>query len=568
MIGILCTGGYWGIFMSLVPYLLKQIIDRIVEFSGDKSQIFESVLPWFVCFISAWLLAIISFRFLDWFQLILAPAVRKDVVKKMYSYLNHHSYNYFQNNFAGSLSNKIGDMATGIVSIITILEEIFSQSMGLLVAFPVMFMVSPVFALILFIWLVTFVFISGYFAKRVENLSCIFAQSKTSLIGKIVDGITNISNIRLFARNCYEENNIQKYINDTIAKDRAMQWYIIKMRVSWDISIILFISSILYALISMYSKGKVTIGDFTLIIYLSIEIFHNLWHLTNQYIKFSEEMGKCNQALTIITAHQEITDAQDAKPLIVKSGKIEFSNVTFHYNKGSSIFQNKNIIIEPSQKIGLVGFSGSGKTTFVNLILRLFDIESGVIKIDDQDISKVTQESLRSNISIIPQDISLFHRPLIENLRYGNIVATDQEVIDASKKSHCHDFIMNLPNGYDTFVGERGVKLSGGQRQRITIARAMLKNAPILILDEATSALDSVTEKYIQESIDNLMKNRTTIVIAHRLSTLAEMDKILVFDCGRVIESGSHEQLLSKDNGHYAQMWRMQAGGFLPDVKI
>jgi ATP-binding cassette subfamily B protein len=223
-----------------------------------------------------------------------------------------------------------------------------------------------------------------------------------------------------------------------------------------------------------------------------------------------------------------------------------------------------NVTIQSGSKTGLVGFSGSGKSTFVNLILRFFDVSSGKILIDWQDIKQVTQDSLRQSIALIPQDTSLFHRSLMENIRYGRLEATDEEVFEVSKQAHCDEFIRQLPEGYQTLVGERGIKLSGGQRQRIAIARAMLKKAPILILDEATSALDSVTEKYIQESLHELMTGCTTIVIAHRLSTLAEMDRILVFSKGSIVEEGTHQQLLAL-NGHYAKMWKMQAGGFLPD---
>lgn len=264
----------------------------------------------------------------------------------------------------------------------------------------------------------------------------------------------------------------------------------------------------------------VTIGDFTFVISLSISILWNLWFLASQFVSFSEQIGLCKQALSIIREPHEIIDASDAKPLVVSNGKIQFLNVTFHYDEGAHLFRNKNIVIEGGEKVGLVGFTGSGKSTFVNLILRLFEVESGEIIIDDQNINHVTQESLRKKIALIPQDISLFHRTLMENIRFGNTKATDKEIIEIAKKAHCHEFISQLPKGYQSLVGERGIKLSGGQRQRIAIARAMLKNAPILILDEATSSLDSITEKYIQDALNLIMQNKTTIVIAHRLSTL------------------------------------------------
>ena len=240
--------------------------------------------------------------------------------------------------------------------------------------------------------------------------------------------------------------------------------------------------------------------------------------------------------------------------------------MSFHYDQGNKLFQNKTIFIPGGQKVGLVGYTGSGKSTFVNLIFLLFDVETGVSRIDDQNIKHVQQDSLREQIALIPQDVTLFHRSLFENIHFGNPHASFAEVEHAAKQAHCYEFIAALPQGYETLVGERGVKLSGGQRQRIAIARAILKNAPILILDEATSSLDSITERAIQDALDSLMKNKTTLVIAHRLSTLSKMDRILVFYQGNIIEDGTHDELIAL-NQHYAKMWRMQAGGFLPDLE-
>ena len=286
--------------------------------------------------------------------------------------------------------------------------------------------------------------------------------------------------------------------------------------------------------------------------------------MAGRFVIFAEELGRSKQALSLISEKHEITDSQRAKSLVLTEGRIEFENVSFHYDQAEALFHNKSVIITKGQKIGLIGLSGSGKSTFVNLILRLFDLESGCIYIDGQNIQKVTQKSLRENIAMIPQDISLFYRTIMENIRYGRIEASDAEVISASKQAQCHEFIMQMKDDYQSLVGERGIKLSGGQRQRIAIARAILKNAPILILDEATSALDSLTESFIQDSLKRLMTGRTVIVVAHRLSTLSAMDRILVFDAGAIIEDGTHEELIRAD-GHYSRMWKMQAGGFLPE---
>ena len=564
VVALFFTALYWGVNNALSPYVLKLIIDKVAAFEGDKTQIFTAITPYVTLYIVLWVLIAVDMRFLDWVRMRLFPSLRYDVINSMFTYLNQHSHRYFQNNFAGSLANKIMDMMSGMVTIFSTLDDGFAQCIAILIAIISMLLVNPVFSLFLGLWVVAFLVITAMYFKPIRDQSNYFATAKSTVMGKVVDSVSNVANLRLFSRHAYENQLIQEAVQDTVDKDRAMQRTILKMRIFWDVSIIVLIGGNLYLLVSMYSKNQVTIGDFSFIISLSISIFYNLWYLAGQFVTFAEELGKCKQALTIISALNEVRDQSNAKVLQVTKGKIEFDDVTFHYDEGAHLFNNKNVIIPSGQKVGLVGLSGSGKSTFVNLILRLFDVESGKIWIDGQDICQVTQESLRENIAMIPQDVSLFHRTLMENIRYGRIDATDEEVIDASKGAHCHEFISQLTEGYDSLVGERGIKLSGGQRQRIAIARALLKNAPILILDEATSALDSLTEKLIQDSLHALMQGRTTIVIAHRLSTLSEMDRILVFDKGQIVEDGSHKDLI-KAKGHYSRMWAMQAGGFMPD---
>jgi ATP-binding cassette subfamily B protein len=297
---------------------------------------------------------------------------------------------------------------------------------------------------------------------------------------------------------------------------------------------------------------------------LTRELPERVWKLTQDFIPFSEALGECKQALSLIQTPHEIVDTPEATSLKVSTGSIAFNNVAFNYSEQKALFKNISVAIPGGQRVGLVGFSGSGKSTFVNLILRLFDVQGGSITIDDQDIRMVTQDSLRKNISYIPQEPLLFHRSVQENILYGRPDATYNEMIEAAQKAHAHDFILSLEKGYDTIVGERGIKLSGGQRQRIVIARAFLKNAPILILDEATSALDSETEKCVQASLEQLVENRTVIVVAHRLSTLLFMNRILIFDAGEIVEDGTHQELLGR-GGRYARLWNAQISGFLPD---
>ncbi|MCP3659204.1 MAG: ATP-binding cassette domain-containing protein [Bacteroidetes bacterium] len=315
-------------------------------------------------------------------------------------------------------------------------------------------------------------------------------------------------------------------------------------------------------LINERQNERITIGDFALVLGLNGTIIHLLWWNIKRLSDFSKLLGETQQALKAIFAPVEIYDINNAKTLEYKKGIIEFNNVTFGYVKNNPFFKNFSLKIKSKEKIGIVGYSGGGKSTFVKLLLRLYDLQKGEILIDGQNISKVTQESLRQLIGIIPQDPTLFHRTFRENILYGNTKASNKELLEASKKAHAHEFIINTPNKYETKVGERGIKISGGQRQRVSIARVILKDAPILVFDEATSQLDSITEKYIQNSMDFLMKDKTTIVIAHRLSTLLKMDRILVFDKGKIVEDGSHKELLNKKN-HFYKLWQTQINGYI-----
>lgn len=563
--GILIVDIIWALHVPLFPYIFKLLVDCIVHYQNNADELKRVIIWPAIAYVGFSFLIGIVFRFNDYINLKFIPNLKADIQEQMLFYLEGHSYKYFQNNFAGSLSNKIADMVRGIPEIIAMLGESYITSfLAIIIGAISMYLVQPVFAYIILIWAIIYVYMSFLLSHKGKVYAIDLAESISALNGKRVDSIGNITNVRLFATKKFEMNYIRKFMNETIAKDQKIGWYILKTHIFQFISITIMGAFMLLFLIKSRINGSITAGDFVLILTLNIRLIDNLWSATSQFVRFAREIGNCKQALSIISPNHEINDVKGARDLIITKGEIAFDNVTFGYYDDNNIFQNENITINPGQKIGLVGFSGSGKTTFVHLILRFFDVKSGHILIDNQDISTVTQDSLHNAIAMIPQDTSLFHRSLIENIRYGAMQSTDEQVIEASKKAHCHEFITQLPNGYDSLVGERGIKLSGGQRQRIAIARAILKNSPILILDEATSSLDSVTERYIQDGLHELMKNRTTIVIAHRLSTLSEMDRILVFSNGHIIEDGSHTALLA-NNGHYAKMWHMQSQGFLPD---
>jgi len=320
---------------------------------------------------------------------------------------------------------------------------------------------------------------------------------------------------------------------------------------------------VMYYAISLWQKNLITIGDFVLIQTYLIGIISRLWNFGRIIRKYYEAMADAEEMTEILETPHEIKDIKSAKTLKVAGGNIEFKEVDFSYNKTRKIISNLNLNIAAKEKVALVGASGSGKTTIVNLLLRNYDIDSGKILIDGQKIISVSQDSLWKNIALVNQDPILFHRTLKENISYGKPSASDSDIIKAAKLAHAHSFIENFPEKYETYVGERGVKLSGGERQRIAIARAILKNAPILVLDEATSSLDSEAEEMIQDALSNLMKDKTVIVIAHRLSTIMKMDRIIVFDQGNIVEFGTHKQLVAKRNGVYKKLWQKQVGGFI-----
>lgn len=556
----------WAIDHTVFPYVMQRMVDALSGFTGDKGEIWSYISPilWFGGLL--WLGVEISYR-VSWITAARTfPRMEAHIRMAMMDSVQGHSHTYFANHFAGSIANKISDISQGVTRIVQLLGSVFLPAFLALAIATVMFgFLHPVFAGLLGGWVILHIGTCLLCAKGCSYYSKVHSEARSDLSGVIVDSLTNNINVRLFSRRTFERLFIGTYQEDERYKNWQSLWFVEKMKILLGFLSLLGPGvAMTWFMIYSWQHEMITLGEL-------IYIFNTTWNITimvwisgMELPNFFREIGICRQALSLIQAPHDIVDAPDATALKVTKGTIEFDRVTFNYIRNNNIFKDKSVIIEPGSKTGLVGFSGSGKTTFVNLMLRYYDIESGRILIDGHDIAHVTQDSLREQIAMIPQDTSLFHRTLMENIRYGKLDATDEEVIEASKLAHCHEFITQIPEGYQSLVGERGVKLSGGQRQRIAIARAILKNAPILILDEATSALDSVTERHIQESLEYIMKDRTTIVVAHRLSTLAGMDRILVFDKGTIIENGTHQSLLAQ-KGHYAHLWQMQAGGFLPE---
>jgi ATP-binding cassette subfamily B protein len=380
--------------------------------------------------------------------------------------------------------------------------------------------------------------------------------------GYAADVFANYANVKLFNKTEEEIKNLENK-NEKIRLLNLKSWRfsILFFAIQGFLFILLEIG-INYLAIRFFQKGILTVGDFVMIQSYVVMIMMNVWGLGRSIQRLYESMADATEMTAIIMKEVEVTDIPDAKKLKVNRGEIVFDKVTFGYKENDGIFENFFLKVRDNEKMALVGPSGSGKSTVIKLLLRMYNLRSGIIKIDNQDISQITKESLWQNIAFVPQDPALFHRSLFENIAYGKKDATKEEVYEAAKKAYAHEFISKLKNGYDTEVGERGIKLSGGERQRVAIARAILKNAPILIMDEATSSLDSESEQLIQKALENLMKEKTVIIIAHRLSTIAKMDRVVVMENGKIIEEGKHDDLIKK-GGLYAKLWHIQAGGFI-----
>lgn len=552
----------WAIDLSLRPYILKVIIDRLQ--TTTKLTVIDDLSGPIILYIFMSFIVITMFRIYDYIYLNLSPMLKRHIGDLLMQRMMQHSMLVFQNNFAGNLASKIKDVMSGMPDLIRIVDELSALAIGLIIAAFTMCIINYQFSMLLIAWLIVFACITLLSLKHAKRLSEAQANIRSITVGQIVDILSNIINVKLFATQKSESKRLMGYLNQYVSAEKKRDWFFLWIFAAQGLSFIIYQAIGFWLLLHLFKHGQVTTGDFALLISLNIGIINQLWSLSKVILSLTDILGNVHQGLSVVMQKIEITDIRDAKPLKVTNGKIEFDKVKFNYHGAKSLFENKTLTIYPGQKVGLVGYSGGGKTTFINLLMRLYEPSGGHILIDGQDILKVTQDSLHNNIAMIPQDPSLFHRDLMENIRYGCNDASDTDVIAAAKQANAHDFIVQLSDGYNSLVGERGVKLSGGQRQRIAIARAILKNAPILVMDEATSQLDSITEQDIQTSLWALMQNKTTIVIAHRLSTLLNMDRILVFDKGQIIEDGTREDLLSR-NTLFKALWDSQIGGYLID---
>jgi ABC-type multidrug transport system fused ATPase/permease subunit len=490
------------------------------------------------------------------------PELRKNLRSLYFNYALGHSHQYYQDHFAGAITRKITELAESSVRIHdNIRFNIFGSLVVMVSASIAMFIVSPIYALLLLIFIFSVTFPVIWRLKKIGERARRFSEIRANVTGHIVDILSNIVSMRNFANDEYEKQRHYACSVEEQKADAKRMLTLIQLENYRRISLVLVGSVMLCSLIIGWQLGMVSIGQMSAVMGQTFSLVGATWMFGWGVVVLADELGYIDDALKTITPPHDIIDKSNAKGLNITKGKIEFKNVNFSY-ANQDIFTDFCLKIKPEEKVGLIGHSGAGKSTLVNLLLRTYEINSGVIMIDNQDIADVTQNSLRRSISVIPQDTSLFHRSLEANIMYGFLDADHKNILNAAKQAHADDFISKLPDQYETLVGERGVKLSGGERQRIAIARAVLKNSQILILDEATSSLDSISENFIQNSLKSLMKGKTVIAIAHRLSTIVNMDRLIVLDHGKIIEEGTHKELLAQ-KGQYYKLWEMQSGGFI-----
>ena len=556
----ICAGSVVGV---IIPLYYRDFFN-ILAGAQDKYLLAQSLIRI--------LIVIVGLKLAEWafwrIGIVAASLFESRVVYEIsnycFQYLHKHSFGFFNNNFVGSLVKRVNRFTRAFESITD--RIIFSILLLVVDAFTIIFILwktSWLLSVGLIVWIILYIIVNLIFVRFKLKYDIQRSEADTKATGVLADTITNNGNVKLF--NGYDrEVKRMGEANERVRYLRLLTWNF--STVFEGVQGILFIAlevGLFYLAIRLWLIDIVSVGDFILLQAYVLTLILRIWDFSKIIRSIYEDLADAEEMTEILEMPHEINDIPRAKKLACMKGEIVFDGVDFYYHDTRKILSDFSLKIAGNEKVALVGPSGSGKTTIVKLILRMFDIDRGAILIDGQDIARVTQESLWASISMVPQDPILFHRTLLENIRYGRPKASDKEVIDASKLAHCHEFISGFPEGYNTFVGERGMKLSGGERQRVAIARAILRDAPILILDEATSSLDSESESLIQDALNHLMKNKTVIVIAHRLSTIMKMDRIILVEGGRILEQGTHDELLRNEHGTYKKLWSLQAGGFI-----
>lgn len=548
---------------SMQSYLIGNFVDTLLAAEGVEAQL-QVVYKWSLIFLGLILAIYVGWRGAGYAGAIFVIKQHMRATEILYDYTVKHSHTFFSDNFAGSVANKIAHAADGSAEMaLQVMFDVSRHTTSIIVAGILLAVVQPLLALGFFVVIAISVVINYFLVQIRRPMVVAYSEASTKLKGEVIDVITNIQATRQYTNFERERQHIYRHIDDRGRKD-IRQWHFAQhINVVNNILALFLTAGVMYATYQLLKIGLATPGEVIIVMMASFTSSYSMLSIGEIFNRLMRYYGETSEGLDGVLKNHEITDQENATHLDIDKADIVWDNVRFEFGE-NTVFDDFNLTITPGQRVGLVGHSGAGKTTFVSLLLRQHDVHGGAIKISGQNIAAVTQDSLRSNVAVVPQEPLLFHRTIAENIAYGKPEATMKEITEVAKKAQAHEFIMALENGYDTLVGERGVKLSGGQKQRVAIARAMLKNAPILILDEATSALDSESEVEIQKALQSLMEGKTVIAVAHRLSTLREMDRILVLEKGKVIEDGTHKELTGA-GGTYQSLWEHQAGGFIAD---
>lgn len=552
----------------LPSLILASVLSKLSQHHFDSNNLWGSFGPQIAIYAILLVLGVAMWRITDWFSWTLEQKVQRDLAQHVFHHLLSRSSDFHANNFSGSLVSQNSKLLGGYIRVAdTTVYQAYPMLAGMAIAIIILAPRAPLFATALAIFATIYLSIALFISRSVRELGRKHSDLESKQTGYLADAITNAMAIKSFARTRYEEKRFASATKDTADHLRVFAAAHQKqMNILGGMNRTISATSLLLAIIAVMKFDANIATVFLIFNYTGITLDQLFAFSNNSLRNYNRAIGDASEMVATLAEEPEVKDPAKPEKLRIQGGAIEFKDVTFTHNgSDDAVFKKLNLHIKPGEKIGLVGHSGSGKSTFTRLLMRFSDIDDGEVLIDGQNIAHITQDDLHTQIAYVPQEPLLFHRSIRENIAYGKTGASQKEVEEAARMASAHDFIAALPQGYDTLVGERGVKLSGGQRQRIAIARALLKDAPILALDEATSALDSESEVLIQKALWKLMEGRTAIVIAHRLSTIQKMDRIIVLDTGRIVEQGSHKELIAKKNGTYAKLWAHQSGGFIDD---
>ena len=572
-VALLVLGGLVALVEAALFYYVGRLVD-ILD-SSNQGEGWVGLIAAHGVELTVMLVVVLVIRFLvTW----LSATVEEQTVNlgfynmvrwQAYAHVVRQSLSFFQNDFAGSIASKVWQSGGAVGDfMVSLLQVVWFIGVYTLATIVLVGQLDWRLAAAVLVWIAIFSVMARYFVPRMRRSSAAAAEQASALTGRIVDSYSNIQTLKLFGTAESDDRFVRGGFENFLAAMTRLARTLVGVRSAMGMLSGVMIAGIAALSVHLWAEGLITVGGVAFTLALVLRLYNLLGRMMNQLNGLMRNYGTAQNSAELIAKPLMLVDVPGAKPLAVTEAAIRFEQVSFHYGRESGgIIENFNLDIRPGERLGLVGRSGAGKSTLVNLLLRFYDLERGRILIDGQDISQITQESLRTSIGVVTQDTALLHRSIRANLTYGRPDATDDEMMAAAALAEADEFIENLVDqkgrtAYDAYVGERGVKLSGGQRQRVAIARVLLKNAPILVLDEATSALDSEVEAAIQEQLATLMHGKTVVAIAHRLSTIAAMDRLVVLDKGRIIEQGTHAELLAH-GGHYASLWDRQSGGFL-----